>query len=124
MPTDAQQRTFFHPASGALILALDWLLFSGNVFSLGLGTPALASAGFALGLASVTVVQRRYGHDALGKSALKGLLAGVAVGVPLPIAGTAVGALILSLSGLNRWKRRLGGREGAAPSRHDQHREL
>jgi hypothetical protein len=32
----------------------------------------------------------------------KGLLSGIAVGIPFPIAGTAVGGAVLALSGLNR----------------------
>lgn len=104
MSTNDQNRTYLHPASGAIILALDWLLFSGTALSLGLSTPALSVLGFVLGSLSTTWIQRRYGHDMKGPSWMKGLLAGVAVGIPLPIAGTAVGAWVLSLSGLNRWK--------------------
>lgn len=108
MPPDRSPRSFLQPASGALILALDWLLFSGNAVSLGMGTVALASIGFVLGLISVAFVQHRYGHDPMVTSGLKGLLAGIAVGIPLPIAGTAIGGLVLSLSGLNQWKQWFG----------------
>lgn len=108
MARDRAASSFLHPASGALILALDWLLFSGSVFSLGLGTMALASIGFVTGTIAVVFTQYRYGHDPMMTSGLKGLLAGVLVGLPLPIAGTAVGGLILSLSGLDRWRNRLG----------------
>lgn len=108
MPTDrSTSYSFLHPTSGAVILALDWILFSGNVLSLGLGSMALSSIGFVLGLIGVAVVQHRYGPDPMIMSGLKGLLAGVVVGIPLPIAGTAVGGLILSLSGLDRWKKLL-----------------
>lgn len=108
MTRNRSLRSFLHPASGALILAFDWLLFSGSVLSLGLGTIALSSIGFVLGLISVAFVQHHYGHDPMVTSGLKGLLAGVAVGIPLPIAGTAVGGLVLSLSGLDQWKKWLG----------------
>jgi len=107
MPTDRPSYSFLHPASGAIILALDWILFSGNILSLGLGSMALSSIGFVLGLIGVALVQHRYGPDPMITSGLKGLLAGVVVGVPLPIAGTAVGGVVLSLSGLDRWKKRL-----------------
>ncbi len=118
MTTDVRHRTFLHPASGALILALDWLLFSGNVLALGLGTPVLATLGFGLGSLGVGFVQRRYGHESIGKSVAKGLLGGLAVGIPLPVAGTAVGGFVLALSGLNRWKDRL--RPGRHRSRSDE----
>lgn len=116
MATDTRKPTFLHPASGALILALDWVLFSGNVLALGLGTPALAALGFGLGTLGVGFIQRRYGHESTGKSLGKGLLGGLTIGVPFPIAGTAVGGFVLALSGLNRWKDRL------SPSKRDRSR--
>ena len=104
MPDDSSSPSrFLHPASGVLILGLDWLLFSGSVLSLGLSTPALAVLGFALGAAGTGLLQARYGNDGPSKSTLKGLLGGLAVGIPLPIAGTAVGGAILALSGLDRF---------------------
>lgn len=112
--------TFLHPASGAAILILDWLLFSGNVLSLGLSTPVLAVLGFALASLITARIQRRYGHDFVGKSWLKGLLAGVVVGVPWPIAGTAVGGLVLSLSGLNQWKKQLRTGNGTSTASDDR----
>lgn len=105
---DRSLHSFLHPASGALILAFDWLLFSGSVVSLGLGTIALSSIGFVLGLIGVAFIQHHYEHDPMVTSGLKGLLAGAAVGIPLPIAGTAVGGLVLTLSGLDSWKKWLG----------------
>lgn len=106
-PDDEAPARFLHPAGGALILGLDWLLFSGSALTLGLSTPALAALGFAVGAVGTGLVQRRYGADSPLKSTLKGLLGGIAIGLPLPIAGTAVGGLILTLSGLDQ----LSGRE-------------
>jgi hypothetical protein len=105
-----------HPASGLLILGLDWLLFSGSMVTLGLST--LASAGLGFGVASLGtgLIQRRYGGDGLGGTLLKGLLAGTAVGLPLPIAGTAVGGGILALSGLDRLGRRADPDKMSPPS--------
>lgn len=105
LPTD-RAHPFLHPASGLLILGLDWLFFSGAVVTLGLSTPALALLGFILGALGTGLLQHRYHEDSMGKTLLKGLLAGVAVGIPLPIAGTAVGGGVLALSGLNKfWER-------------------
>jgi hypothetical protein len=98
----ATSRRLLHPSSGLLILGLDWLLFSGSVLSLGLSTPALVLAGFVLGTVGTGVLQSRYGGDGTWMSVGKGLLGGIAVGIPLPIVGTAVGGAILALSGLNR----------------------
>jgi hypothetical protein len=91
-----------HPASGVLILGIDWLLFSGSVLSLGLSAPVLVSLGFVSGAAGTGLIQSRYGADSPWKSTLKGLLGGLAVGIPLPIAGTAVGGAVIALSGLDR----------------------
>jgi hypothetical protein len=93
--------TILHPASGALILGLDWILFSENAATLGLSTSLVAAIGFVVAGFSVGVVQRRYGADGMGIAVLKGLLAGITVGIPLPVAGTAVGGGIVALSGLN-----------------------
>lgn len=113
MSSDKQPASrFLHPASGLLILAFDWLLFSGSVLSLGLSTPALAALGFVLGAAGTGFVQARYGGDGGLKSTLKGLLGGLAVGVPLPIAGTAVGGAVITLSGLDRFR----GRDTSEPT--------
>ena len=100
---DRSSSRFLHPASGALILGLDWLLFSGSVLSLGLSTPALAVLGFVTGAVGTGLLQARDGRDSRTQVLLKGLLGGLAVGVPLPIAGTAVGGAILALSGLDRF---------------------
>lgn len=103
---DDRSATILHPASGALILGLDWLLFSQNAMTLGLSTPLVALVGFGLAGLGTSLIQRIYRDDSLGKSVLKGLGGGIAVGIPLPIAGTAVGGGILALSGLNRlWGR-------------------
>ena len=90
-----------HPASGALILGFDWLLFSENVITLGLSTGLVAVVGFVVAGLATGVVQHRYGADGRGIAVLKGLLAGITVGIPLPVAGTALGGGILALSGLN-----------------------
>lgn len=95
-------RRFLHPASGVLILGLDWLLFSGNVLTLGLSTFVLGTLGFLVATTGTGWIQARYSGDSRGKSLMKGLLGGVAVGVPFPIVGTAVGGAILALSGLRR----------------------
>jgi hypothetical protein len=97
--------TWLHPASGLLILSLDWLLFSGGVLTLGLSTPVLLVSAALLTAGGVMGLQRRFADDGRRTSLLKGLAGGIAVGLPLPIAGTGVGGLVLALSGLNRLRR-------------------
>lgn len=97
--------TLYHPASGLLILAVDWLLFSGGLLTLGVSTPVLLVAGGSLSALAVTALQRRYADEARGTALIKGALGGLAVGLPFPVAGTGLGGAVLALSGLNRLRR-------------------
>lgn len=103
-PADGSHaRTVLHPASGALILGLDWLLFADTVVTLGLATLPAILVGFGGASVGTSLLQRRYGGDSWGAAVGKGVLAGAVVGVPLPIVGTVVGGGILALSGLDAW---------------------
>lgn len=104
-PDPEEQATFLHWTGGAAILGLDWLLFSANMLSGGLGTLAIAATGFIAGSITTAGIQRFAAGDPLLKSLAKGALGGVIVGIPMPLAGTAVGGLVLGLSGLNRFRR-------------------
>jgi hypothetical protein len=95
-----RQRRFILPATGAWILLLDWLLFSSNLLSAWLATPAVMLVGFVLGSVGTFLAQRRKAQDAAWLAVLKALLAGIAVGLPWPIAGTLVGGWVLLTSGL------------------------
>lgn len=97
------------PATGAWILALDWLLFSSNVLSAWLATPVAAVAGFVLGSAGTYLAQRRGANDSALRASLKAVLAGIAVGVPWPIGGTLVGGWVLLTSGLGDARKELKG---------------
>jgi len=98
---ESPSSTVLHPGSGVLILGLDWLLFSENAITLGASTLIVAVVGFAGAGLGTALIQRLYGADSVGVAVLKALLAGITVGLPLPVAGTAVGGGILALSGLN-----------------------
>ena len=92
--------TFFHPLSGAVILAIDWLAFGLDFFS-GFAAMAFASlAAFALTFYAVLTIQRQMRGDRPNQALLKALIAGVVAGVPFPVTGTIVGALIIAASGL------------------------
>lgn len=112
--TVSAPRRFLHPASGGLILGLDWLLFSGTVATAGVALPASILSGFLLSSVGVTAIQRFIAGDSRTKSALKGLAAGIVVGAPFPVAGTAVGGGILMLSGLDQLLRRKPQQQQAA----------
>jgi len=101
-----ESSSFLHPASGALILGADWLLFSGTAASGGLGMALTVPLGFLIGSIGTTASQRLVAKDSWGKSLGKGLLAGLAVGAPFPIGGTIVGGTVLASSGLHQLRER------------------
>ena len=106
-PSAARPRpTMLHPVTGALILLLDWLLFAGNVPTGLVATWPLSLVGFVAGSLGSIFVQRRFAKDSLRASVIKGLFSGVAVGLPFPVAGTAIGGWILAASGLDRLRKR------------------
>jgi hypothetical protein len=95
-----KQRRFLLPATGAWILVLDWLLFSSNVLSAWLATPAVMLLGFVLGGGGAFLAQRRAATDSLWRATAKAFLAGIVVGIPWPIGGTLIGGWVLLTSGL------------------------
>jgi hypothetical protein len=105
--TDPLPRRFMLPATGLLIMGLDWLLFSQEAASFGLLIPFTSLTGFSLGSLGTYLLQTRYARDRKPAALLKGLLAGVLVGIPFPLAGTFAGAWILTMSGLAGLKWRL-----------------
>ena len=95
---------FLHPWSGVVILGLDWILFSGNLFAPGVAMLLNVLIGFLVGGVGTVFCQRRFGHDSRAGSLIKGILGGILVGIPYPIVGTVAGAAILTLSGLGAMK--------------------
>ena len=95
-----------HPASGALILGLDWLLWTGTVATGGLGAAVSGVTGLVAGGAGTALIQRHLAKDSPKAAFWKGVAAGIIVGAPFPVAGTAVGGTILVLSGLDRLLKR------------------
>lgn len=105
-----KQRRFILPATGLWILVLDWLLFSSNVLSAWLATPAVMVLGFVLGSGGALLAQRKAANDSLWSAAIKALLAGIVVGLPWPIGGTLVGGWVLLTSGLADARKEMMGR--------------
>lgn len=94
------RKAFFHRASGAAILSIDWLCF-GLEWQLGpVSMAAMSAAAFLAAYAAVWRIQTSLGGDDARRAHGKALLGALAAGVPFPVAGTAVGGLILALSGL------------------------
>lgn len=88
--------------SGAVLLGVDWLCF-GLEWPLGPASVVLMSAAaFLATYLAVERIQRERHGDAPGVARAKAAAAGLAAGVPFPVTGTLVGALILTLSGLRK----------------------
>jgi hypothetical protein len=105
-----EEGRFFLPIAGLWILGLDWLLFSQDTVTLGLSTPLTSVLGFLIGSIGTYHFQRRFAADDGPRAGWKAFLAGLVVGVPLPLAGTIVGAWIVAKSGLAGLKDRLSRR--------------
>jgi hypothetical protein len=104
--TDPLPKRFMLPATGLLIMGLDWLLFSEEAASFGLLIPFTSLVGFLAGSIGTYLLQTRHGFDSKPAACLKGLLAGILVGIPFPLAGTMFGGAVLASSGLAglRWR--------------------
>ena len=102
--TSSSKRRFFlfHPYSGPLIIAMDWVFFGMEAGTLGLSIPVMSLLAFTTTLLGVCTIQIKLAKDNLAIALAKGVLGGFVAGIPTPIAGTFVGALILALSGLSR----------------------
>jgi hypothetical protein len=105
-----KQKRFLLPATGAWILALDWLLFSSNALTALIATPAVVAVGFVLGSAGAYLIQRKGARDGLWSAALKALLAGIVVGLPWPVGGTLIGGWAMLSSGLGNARKEVLGR--------------
>jgi hypothetical protein len=99
-PPFANLRTFYHPASGVVILGLDWLAFGTDFFTGFLALPAICVLSFLVSFALIYVIQMKWTKDTIPVALGKSFLGAFLVGLPFPITGTLLGAAILALSGL------------------------
>src|SRR5215213_7917086 len=89
--TNPLPKRFMLPATGLLIMGLDWLLFSEEAASFGLLIPFTSLVGLLAGGIGTYHLQTRHALYSKPVALLKGLLAGILVGIPLPLAGTMAG---------------------------------
>ena len=100
---------FLSPLSGAVVLAVDNLLFGANAGTAMVATPLVSFLAFVATSASVFSVQRLRERDSRGRSLIKGLFCGLLAGIPTSIAGTALGGFVILASGLDRILKRNDG---------------
>lgn len=94
-----------HPLAAFVTVALDGLWFSVEVpvTATGAGVVAVLPLGagcLTLCWVAVTLVQRHVQGDPWGAAISKGLVMGVAAGVPYPVIGTALGVPLLAWAGV------------------------
>ena len=109
-PTAPRKEFWLHPASGLLILAVDWLFFAPEVTTGALATIITSPLAFVIVTAGVFLIQRSRNKDSFGRALLKALLGGIVAAIPTSIGGTILGTLVLVLSGLSSWNQRRGGK--------------
>ena len=93
-------RTFYHPASGVVILGMDWLIFGTDLVTGFVALPVMCVLAFLSSFAVVYAIQARWSKDTTLSALGKAFLGAFLVAVPFPITGTLLGAAILALSGL------------------------
>jgi hypothetical protein len=93
-------RTFYHPASGVVILGLDWLAFGTDFLTGFMALPVLCVLSFLISFPVIFAIQRKWTQDGLSAALGKAFLGAFMVGLPFPITGTLLGGAILALSGL------------------------
>jgi hypothetical protein len=105
-----RRKLWLHPASGLLVLAVDWLFFAPEAATMELAAIITSPLAFVITAAGVFWIQRRKNGDSVGPAFLKALLGGFIAGIPTSIAGTIFGTLVLTLSGLSNWNQRRDGK--------------
>ena len=104
--TPPRRKYWLHPASGLLVLAVDWLFFAPEAATFEAAAIITSPLAFLITTAGVFWIQRSKSGDSVGKAALKALLGGFIAAIPTSIAGTIFGTLVLMMSGLSHWNQR------------------
>ncbi len=99
-PPLANWKTFYHPASGVVILGVDILAFGPEFFSGFLDTPIMCVLSFMATFPLVLLIQMKWSRNTFGSAFGKAFLGAFLAGLPFSIAGTLLGAAVLALSGL------------------------
>jgi len=104
-----RRQYWLHPASGLLILGVDWLFFAPEAATAASAAIITSPLAFLITSVGVFWIQRRKNKDRFIIAALKALFSGVVAGIPTSIAGTILGTLVLVVSGLSNWNQRRAG---------------
>jgi hypothetical protein len=102
LPPLSQLNTFYHPASGVVILAIDTFVFGTEMVSGFLDTPVMSVLAFMATLPLVFLIQWKWSRNSPASAFGKAFLGAFLAGLPFSITGTMFGAAVLMLSGLPR----------------------
>ncbi len=105
-PEPERKRGWMHPASGVLILVVDWLFFAEEALTLGVALPLACILAFTITTAGVFIIQKRKARDSARAALVKALFGGLLAGLPTSIGGTVLGGWVLAMSGLSNWRAR------------------
>ncbi len=95
-------KTFYHPASGIVILGIDLLVFGPEMLSGFLDVPVMCAVAFCTTFPLVYLIQTRWSKNGIASSLGKAFLGAFLAGLPFSITGTIFGAAVIALSGLPR----------------------
>lgn len=98
-----------HLLSAFVTIVIDWLwvMVEAPATLSGAGLVALLPimlVSFAMCFVSVLLVQRFVSHDDWGESIAKGVVMGIAAGVPYPVIGKSFGGVILVWAGAHKFE--------------------
>jgi hypothetical protein len=106
VPPKVAKRFWLHPASGVLILAVDWFFFGPEFVTAEAAAIITCPLAFIVTTIGVCWIQRRKHGDSRKAALVKGFIGGVLAGIPTSISGTIFGTAVLVLSGLSNWRQR------------------
>lgn len=90
-----------HPWSAALLLTVDTLCFGPEALSGMMAEPLIMVSAFGVTFTGVFKIQRTRAGEGKLSSFVKAFICGILAGLPFPIAGTAVGGLVLLAAGMS-----------------------
>jgi hypothetical protein len=93
-------RTFYHPASGVIILGIDVLVFGPEMLSGFLDTPIMCVLAFLATFPLVFLIQWKWARNNKATAFGKAFIGAFLAGLPFSIAGTMLGAAVIALAGL------------------------
>ncbi len=96
------RRLGIHPTVAAAFILIDWLLFGGELFSMGAALPVSIAVGIVMALWAAVMQKKKYG-DPWSLAVTKGVLLGVLTAIPSPIASflTLLGGIVPLLDKFN-----------------------